>query len=85
MLIKDNVAISETGFIFHPETGESFSVNVQGREIFHLMKEGKKFGQIRDFMLNKYDVNESIFEKDFQDFIHLLEKYQILKDDEGED
>jgi hypothetical protein len=83
-MINDNIAISETGFIFHPETGESFSVNEQGREIFHLLKENKSYQEIRDFMLGRYDVDEATFEKDYQDFINLLENYQIATSHHGQ-
>jgi len=39
MKIRPNIAISENGFIFNPDTGESFTVNPIGREIIRISKE----------------------------------------------
>ena len=36
MKIRNDLAISETGFIFDPVTGESFSLNQIGAEIFKM-------------------------------------------------
>ena len=41
MKIKKNVAISESGYIFNPSTGDSFTVNPIGIEIFNMIKAGK--------------------------------------------
>ena len=41
MKIKKNIAISDSGFIFNPSTGESFTVNPIGVEIITLLKEDK--------------------------------------------
>ena len=40
MKIKKDIAVSDSGFIFNPATGESFNVNVTGAAIInHLKKE----------------------------------------------
>jgi len=77
MIIKNNIAISESGFIFHPNTGESFSLNPMGVDIFKMIYDKKSYEEIRDQILSIYDVEESIFEKDYQDFTSLLSQYQI--------
>jgi len=41
MNIKKNIALSDSGFIFNPSTGESFSMNPIGLEIITMLKEGK--------------------------------------------
>ena len=33
MRIKKNIAVSETGFVFDPTSGESYSINREGQEI----------------------------------------------------
>lgn len=85
MKIKNNIAISESGFIFHPQTGESFMVNNTGQEILSLIREGKSFNQIRDHFLSSYYVEETTLEKDYQDFISMLEYFQILEDEPKEE
>jgi len=81
MKIKNNIAISESGFIFHPGTGESFMVNPSGHEILNLLKEEKSYEEIKDYFLLRYYVSESMLEKDFQDFTGLLETYQMLENE----
>ena len=38
MKLKRNIAVSESGFLFDPTSGESYSLNEQGLEILNLMK-----------------------------------------------
>ena len=40
MKIKKNIAISDSGFIFNPDTGESFTANPIGLEILSMLKDG---------------------------------------------
>lgn len=82
MKIRSNIALSESGFIFNPNTGESFTINPMGHEILDLLKQEKSFEEISRIILEQYNVDENIFEKDFEDFVRLLETYQILEPDE---
>lgn len=84
MQIKKNVAISDSGFVFNPVTGESFTVNPSGQEILNFMKEGASFDEIKQAVMDKYQTDENTFEKDFQDFIDLLQQFQISTEDEKE-
>lgn len=80
MKIKKNIAISESGFIFNPTTGDSFSTNPIGFEIINLLKEEKSKEDIKAFVLQKYFIDESTFEKDFYDFSTLLQSSQIAEE-----
>ncbi len=80
MKIKKNIAISESGFIFNPTTGDSFSTNPIGFEIIHLLKEEKSKEEIKESILNRYAVDESTFEKDFYDFSNLLQNAFIAEE-----
>ena len=79
MKIKSNVAVSESGFVFNPSTGESYSINPIGIEIFNMIKESKPFEEISGEMLSKYNTEEDTFEKDFQDFVGFLKQYQLIE------
>jgi hypothetical protein len=78
MKLKRNIATSESGFVFNPTNGDSFSSNPIGTEILFLLKEGKSFLEVKKEILQKYDVDQSIFEKDFDDFIMALRTYNLL-------
>lgn len=79
MKIKNNIAISDSGFIFNPSNGESFSVNPIGVEIISLLKEGKTDAEIKKAVLDKYQTDDATFEKDFYDFISLLKNQSLLE------
>ena len=72
MKLKKNVAVSESGLLFNPVTGESFSVNPIGIEILNLIREEKSEEQINKAITEKYSTDKPTFEKDYQDFIGIL-------------
>jgi hypothetical protein len=80
MSLKDNIAISESGFIFDPNTGDSYNLNHVAREIIFFMKLGKSDQEIADSILDKYDVDETIFEQNFFDFKAMLMHFKLLKE-----
>jgi hypothetical protein len=79
MLIKKNIATSDSGFIFNPATGDSYSANPIAAEIIQLLKEGKTASGIKDFILAKYDVEPGCFEKDWDDFTNQLLYANLLE------
>ena len=78
MNIKKNVAISESGYIFNPSTGDSFTVNPIGIEIFNMIKAGKPYGEISKTILTKYNTDEATFEKDYNDFMGILNLHLLI-------
>ncbi|NOX47167.1 MAG: PqqD family protein [Chlorobi bacterium] len=79
MKIKKNIALSESGFVFNPSTGESFSVNPIGIEVFNAIKEEQSYEEISKTMLSKYNTDGDTFEKDYNDFVQLLNTYQLIE------
>ena len=82
MKINKNIAISETGFLFNPSSGESFSVNPIGTEIINMLKQNKSKEEIKKKILSDYTTDEATFEKDFADFTGMLKQYS-LSDNNG--
>jgi hypothetical protein len=79
MKIRKDIAISDSGFVFNPLSGESYSVNPIGIELFNLIKQEKTYEEIRDLMLEKYDTDEATFEKDYQDFLAIMEQNNLFE------
>jgi hypothetical protein len=79
MKMKSNIAVSETGFIFNPDTGESFTVNPIGALIISHLKDGHETQEISRLIREKYNVQFATFEKDFDDFIGLLRNYSLVE------
>jgi hypothetical protein len=82
MRLKRNIAISESGFLFDPTVGESYSLNEQGQEIINLLKEKKNNEEIAQLMSENYDVASDDFEKYYFDFLGMLKQYKLLEDDD---
>jgi len=79
MKIRNDLAISETGFVFDPITGESFSLNQIGTEIFNLYKEEKNQSEIKKIITDKYDVSEAELDKSLIDFEGMIKEYNFIQ------
>jgi hypothetical protein len=82
MNIKKNIAISESGFVFDPSTGDSYSLNPVGLEILLLIKQGNTYQQITDLITSKYEVEKSVFERYYFDFTSMLKQFHLLLNNE---
>lgn len=78
MQINKNIAISDSGFVFNPSTGDSFSTNQVGLEIIRLLKENKSKEELIKELVGIFSIDESTIEKDLGDFFMMLNSYQIL-------
>ena len=82
MQINKNIAISDSGFIFNPSSGDSFSANAVGLEIIRLFKDRKSKEDVINTIIENYAVDASTFEKDINDFIQMLSSYQLIQNHE---
>ena len=81
MNIKKNIAVSETGFVFNPTTGDSYSINQVGQEILGYLGESKSPAEITSLMTSDYDIDPASFEKYFYDFISMLKQFELLEEE----
>ncbi len=82
MRLKKNIAVSESGFVFDPGTGDSFSLNRIGLEIIELIKTGKSENEIVSDLLEKYDIDNASLEKYYYDFVSMLRYYRLTEGDQ---
>ena len=78
MRLKKNVASSESGFIFNPGSGDSFSANPIAAEILLQLKDGNAVADIKKNILAKYNVDANVLEKDWDDFNAQLREANLL-------
>ncbi len=78
-MIKKDLAISETGFLFNPLTGNSYSLNTVATDIINLLKENKTKEEIQITILERYEVDETTFENDYYDFLKLLQQFKLIQ------
>jgi hypothetical protein len=81
MKIPVEVKISDNGFVFNSKTGDSFSLNPFGLELIKNIQEEKEFENLKTSILEKYDIDDLTFEKDFYEFCALLKHHQIISQD----
>lgn len=82
MRIKKNIAISDTGFVFNPTTGDSYSINQVGQEILGYLGENKSREEIISLMTSEYDIDAPSFEKYYFDFISMLRQFELLDEED---
>lgn len=81
MKITEEIKISDNGFVFNSNTGDSFNLNPIGLELIKQIKADKDFESIRHEMLEMFDVDDLTLEKDFYEFFALLKHHQIIVQD----
>ena len=79
MNIKNDIAVSDNGFIFNPSTGDSYSLNPTGQEIVQMMKSGETEERIIEKLLAEYRTEHATIEKDLHDFKNMLKTYKIAE------
>ena len=85
MKIKKNIAISDSGFIFDPGSGDSFTTNPIGLEIIQFLKEGKSKNQIEAEIIKRYLIDGETFERDYHDFMSVLQKMRLFEENAKEE
>ena len=77
--LKKDIALSDTGVVFNPATGDSFSVNAVGLELLRLLKSGLPEADLKAQMLERFEVEPHTLDKDYTDFMQLLKQHQLLQ------
>jgi len=81
MRIKENIAVSESGFVFDSNSGDSFNLNEVGQEILRLLKDEKTEEEIQIYITNEYDVEPDVFVDSYYDFIRMLSQFNLLENE----
>ena len=72
------LAISDSGFIFDPVTGHSYTANATGLKILELLKTGKSEDEIKAVIMDEFDASDDEVTVDIQDFVENLKKYFLV-------
>jgi hypothetical protein len=79
--LKKNIALSESGFIFDPSTGDSFSVNGTGLKILEYLKSGLNESEIVKALGENFDADIRLIREDLDDFINHLKQLKMIADE----
>jgi hypothetical protein len=77
MKIKPTIAISDNGFLFDPNSGESYTTNPVAREIVFMLKQNLPENEIKSRIIEKYEVDEFTLEKNLIDFYAMLRHFNL--------
>lgn len=80
MKLKNDIATSESGFVFNAARGESFTTNPIGVDILKLLKEKKEITEIQESLEEKYQIDTATLEKDLYDFLKILKQYNLIEE-----
>lgn len=78
MILKRNIAVSESGFLFNPTSGDSYSLNPTGQFILNYLKEGKSLDEIKSLIVEEFSTDAIMVEKDLYDFIQVLKNFKLI-------
>lgn len=76
--VPENIAISDSGFIFQPTTGETFTLNETGKTIFKYFQQKRNLDEIINSLLDEYEIDRLTLERDLEDFIFRLKSLNLL-------
>lgn len=74
--LKD-LALSDTGFVFDPYTGATFTTNAAGLAILHALREGLGRPAIVARLRERFDVHGDV-ETDLAEFFQLLRQHGVV-------
>ena len=75
--LKD-LAVSETGFVFDPYSGATFSLNASALCILRGLKEGFDREELLDRLEELFDVTDADLSRDIDEFLELLRFNGVL-------
>jgi len=74
----ERLAISESGFVFDPVSGHSFTLNETGLEILRTLQKNRHLGALLEQLSVEYDVDRSTLDRDLLEFLGSL-RDQLLR------
>jgi hypothetical protein len=78
MKINKHIAVSDSGFVFNPVTGESFTANPMGIEIIEMMKQDVSLQDMIATINAKYHTEHANVEKDVAEYYELLKSFSLI-------
>jgi hypothetical protein len=81
--LRKNIALSDSGFVFDPSTGNSFTTNPIGMSIIRLLQESQNEERIISALLQEYETEKTMLKRDLDDFLKMLSRLKLIEHDEA--
>jgi len=76
-----DLAVSDTGFVFDPFTGTTFTVNQTGLCLLHAFKEGLGRKEAVERLETKFDTKGANLPRELDEFVQLLRQNGVVPSD----
>ena len=76
-----DLAVSDSGFVFDPYTGNTFSINASGRTILEGLRQELSREQIVELLRQRFAMGQEDLNRDVDDFLGILRREDILPAD----
>ena len=67
--VLERLALSNSGFLFDPVSGHSFTLNETGRRILGILQRTRDLKELKGQLLAEYEVDESTLDRDLLEFL----------------
>ncbi len=76
-----NLAISETGFVFDPRSGATYTLNATGQAVVLALREGASIDAIVDRLRGSFQGGAERAREDVLDFVQTLRRFGLVPGD----
>jgi PqqD family protein of HPr-rel-A system len=73
-----DLAISDSGFVFDPWSGATFSLNATGLAVLRLLKDGLRDDELLAALDERFDVRDGDLRRDVDEFLGLLARHELF-------
>lgn len=71
----DRIAVSESGFVFDPTTGDSYTINATGLTLLKLFRQTRELAPLVAAVVAEHEVDPVRAERDILEFATALRQY----------
>jgi len=75
------LALSDTGFVFDPYSGSTFTVNETGLAVLQAIKDGADRDSVVARLRERFDIGGDDLARDLEEFVHVLRQQGLVPKD----
>jgi PqqD family protein of HPr-rel-A system len=75
------LALSDTGFVFDPFSGATFTVNETGLCVLQAIKDGADRAGVTARLTERFELGGEDLARDIEEFVHLLRQHGLVPKD----
>lgn len=76
-----DLAISDSGFVFDPWSGSTFSLNPTGLAVLRHLKDGKRGDALLAALREQFDLRDGDLRRDVDEFLGQLARHELVDEE----